>query len=517
MGRIFLYGPPGSGKTTVGKLLAKNLGCPFLDLDDEIEASTGKTIAQIMEIDGESGFRERESLALEKVSSGATGVISLGGGALLREANRACAETAGEVIVLEADLPTLLERLEADGGKRPLIAGGIQRKLPRLLQQREEHYKSFSFRITTKEREPDETARHIQYELGRWHVAVNGVGYDIIMARGSLETTGDLLRERGITGSLVVVADTNVGPLYAGKLLSALGRASTVLKVVTIPAGEEHKKLGTVEQLWHEFIQAGLDRKSLIMALGGGVTGDLSGFAASTYMRGIDWVGIPTTLLAMVDSSLGGKTGFDLPTGKNLIGSFHSPRLVVSDPAVLATLPDVEMRSGLAEVVKHAVIGDETLFSLCSSGFKSANLKLDEIVKRAVAVKLKYIQDDPFEQSNRAVLNFGHTVGHAVELVSGFRLRHGEAVSIGMAVEARLAERLGLAVEGLTAEIKATLEGLGLPAELPSEMPRDDIARAMRVDKKKQGGKVRFALPLRIGQVVSGIEIDDLGRILAEE
>jgi 3-dehydroquinate synthase len=262
-------------------------------------------------------------------------------------------------------------------------------------------------------------------------------------------------------------------------------------------------------------LAAGLDRKSTVVALGGGAIGDLAGFAASTFMRGVNWVVVPTTLLAMVDASLGGKTGFDLPEGKNLIGSFYPPKLVVADPRLLDTLPEAELISGLAEVVKHGIISDPELFLLCTRGLDWVKKNREEVVKRAVAVKIKIIEEDPYERGFRAVLNLGHTVGHAVELVSGFRLRHGEAVSIGMVAEARLAERLTVAGKGLTEAIRAPLSQLGLPVRIPKNLSQQEIIRAMKVDKKKSNGVVRFALPVEIGKVEL-VEVRDLELALEE-
>ena len=197
--------------------------------------------------------------------------------------------------------------------------------------------------------------------------------------------------------------------------------------------------------LWKSFLENGLDRKSTVIALGGGVVGDMAGFAASTYMRGINWIAVPTTLLSMVDASLGGKTGFDLPEGKNLIGAFYPPKLVLADPSLLLTLPERELRSGMAEVVKHGIISDPELFALCARGLDWVKNNLEEVVKRAMAVKIKVIEEDPYEKGFRAALNLGHTVGHAVELVSKFNLRHGEAIAIGMVAEAKYSARVGLA------------------------------------------------------------------------
>jgi 3-dehydroquinate synthase len=267
--------------------------------------------------------------------------------------------------------------------------------------------------------------------------------------------------------------------------------------------------------LWGSFLENGLDRKSTVIALGGGVISDLAGFAASSYMRGIDWVAVPTTLLAMVDASMGGKTGFDLPEGKNLIGSFHPPKLVLADPSLLLTLNDRDLRSGMAEVVKHGVIADPELFALCANGLEWIKNNLEEIVKRAMAVKIKIIEADPYEKGIRATLNLGHTVGHAVELVSGFKLSHGESVAIGMAAEARYAVRVGAASRSVLEAIESTLSKLGLPVEIPKELSREEIVRVMKVDKKKNAKFVHFALPVEIGKVeLVATRVSDLENVL---
>jgi 3-dehydroquinate synthetase len=223
---------------------------------------------------------------------------------------------------------------------------------------------------------------------------------------------------------------------------------------------------------------------------------------------------MPTTLLSMVDASLGGKTGFDLPEGKNLIGSFHPPKLVLADPGLLLTLPERELRSGMAEVVKHGIISDPELFELCSRSLDWVKANLEEIVKRAMAVKIKVIEEDPHEKGFRAVLNLGHTVGHAVELVSKFELRHGEAIAIGMVTEVKYAERIGIAGKGLPDVIGEVLSELGLPVEIPKELSREEILRAMRVDKKKNAKAIRFALPVEIGKVEL-VDVADLESVIA--
>ena len=507
---IYLYGAPGSGKSTVGKLLAANLNIPFFDLDKEIEKTAGKTIAQIMAEQGEWAFRELESTALRKVSLGHVSVTALGGGALIRDANRDCAEATGEVVFLEANPPVLLGRLKTEPGKRPLLEGAMEEKLIALLERRKEHYESITLRVTNAGHRPDKIAWEIQQCLGRFHVHGMGASYDVVAQPDGLNWLGEMLGERGFNGKLALVTDSNVLPLYGQRVTELLKRAGFVIQLLTIPSGEQFKTLDTMSFLWRGFLEAGLDRKSTIVALGGGVTGDLAGFAAAAFMRGIAWVGVPTSLLAMVDSSLGGKTGCDLAEGKNLIGAFHSPRLVLSDPNLLSTLPEEELRSGLGEVVKHGIIADPALFDMCSQGYASVKEKLTEIVRRAMAVKIKVIEADPFERGVRASLNLGHTIGHAIETVSRYRLRHGEAVAIGLVAEARLAERLGIAGAGLSDTIAVTLSELGLPVKIPPELSRAEIIQTMQYDKKRDLGIIHFALPVKIGEVRVGVEVQNL-------
>jgi len=408
-----------------------------------------------------------------------------------------------------AELSTLLERMQNDQGKRPLLTGDLPSKLTSLLETRKDHYHSFPLKIHVDRKTVDQNAHQAQVVLGRHRLSAMGE-YDVLTQNA--EHLGSLLQERNLQNP-ILVTDENIAKLHAQNMVASLGRAGFIPKVVTIPAGEAHKNLDTVQNLWHGFLEHGLDRRSTVIALGGGVIGDLAGFAAATYMRGIPWVCVPTTLLSMVDASLGGKTGFDLPQGKNLIGSFYPPKLVLADPRMLQTLPEAEFISGLAEVVKHGVIADPELFELCAGGLDCIKEDLEQIVKRAMAVKIKIIEDDPYEKGFRAALNLGHTVGHAVEIVSRFQLRHGEAIAIGMVVEARLAEHLELAATGLSDRISHVLTRLGLPVEIPSDLSRTGILGAMRVDKKKNAASIRFALPVDVGRVEL-VDITDLEAVL---
>ena len=318
-----------------------------------------------------------------------------------------------------------------------MLAGDAEKNLTNLLKSRQEHYASFPLRVDTADKTPQAAARDIQVALGRFHLQSMATaqlpGYDVIVEDGALKNIGELLKARNLRGPVAVVTDENVGEQYLARVTAALSNSGYATLGITIPAGEAYKTLETVSQVWDAFLSAKIERGSTVVALGGGVVGDLVGFAAGTFLRGVPWVAVPTSLLAMVDASLGGKTGADLPQGKNLIGAFYPPRLVLVDPAVLGTLPEIELINGMAEVVKHGVIADPELFRV-TSDFRSLKDfgSLEKIIRRAMGVKVRTIEVDPYEKGVRAALNLGHTIGHGVELVSGFSIRHGEAVAIGM-------------------------------------------------------------------------------------
>jgi 3-dehydroquinate synthase len=511
--KIFLYGPSGSGKSQMGGILASKLALEYIDMDSEIEAQAGKDIPAIFAEEGEDGFRLREKKILQGVVSTNAGVIALGGGALLDPESRAFAEREGYVLCLSASEKTLLQRLH-DENDRPLLKGDREQKLQRLLSDRKEHYDSFTLQLDTEHLSLEEAAWEAQILLGSFRVKGMG-GYDVRVSAGILAEIGDALRD--LDGPLTLVSDENVAGLYAESVKDALQQVGFEVHEIGFPPGEALKNMETVVKLWDAFAQAGMERRSTVVALGGGVVGDLAGFAAATFLRGIPWVNLPTSLLAMVDASVGGKTGANLPQGKNLIGAFHAPRLVFVDPETLTTLPDFELRNGLAETVKTGVIGDPDLFELCAAGEEVIGDHLEEIVRRAMAVKINIIEEDPYESGLRESLNLGHTIGHAVEKVSDFGIHHGEAVSIGMVAEARLSHQLGLAEHGLVERLMDVLTGLKLPVEIPEDLDRDHLVAAMKLDKKRAAGKVRFSLPLRVGEVQTGVEVgaaEALGMIL---
>jgi 3-dehydroquinate synthase len=330
------------------------------------------------------------------------------------------------------------------------------------------------------------------------------------VASGLLSDVGPIVQQVAPAHRYAVITDSNVGPTYAGTVLGGLPKDAA--DVLLIPAGESNKTRDTWARLTDQMLAKGYGRDSAVVALGGGVVGDLAGFVAATFMRGIPFVQVPTSLMAMVDASIGGKTGVDTYLGKNLVGAFHRPAGVLVDPQVLATLPLREMRAGFAEIVKHGVIADEAYFLEVASGVRylldkggPTSDRMLTVIVRSIEIKADVVSRDEREEGLRKTLNFGHTIGHAVELVSGYSMLHGEAIAVGMALEGRLAEQIGVAQAGTADAISNALRAAGLPTDLPRPFDRTAVVEAMKSDKKGQSGKTRFALPLRIG-AMAGVE-----------
>jgi len=327
--------------------------------------------------------------------------------------------------------------------------------------------------------------------------------YPIFVQAGLLGQIGSLFaeaRQEHFSTRCALVTNPRVGQLYAPRVIESLRSAGFEPHLVEIPEGEPYKTLDTVSAVYERLIDAQLDRRSILFALGGGVIGDLSGFVAATFLRGVPFVQLPTTLLAMVDASIGGKVAVDHPRGKNLIGAFKQPVAVIADPSVLESLPEAEWRSGMAEVVKHAVIGNAELFQELEVG--NWKLEIGNWLMRAIQVKVDIVSRDPFEQGERAKLNLGHTFGHALEKLSNYRVRHGDAVAIGTVCAARLAVRRGICSEGLASRLENLLSKLGLPTRVPRDMHGESILSAMGTDKKRINGSLRFILPRALGDVI---------------
>lgn len=344
--------------------------------------------------------------------------------------------------------------------------------------------------------------------------------YPITIAAGVLDRLGDVVRQATPGSRVAAITDQRVGELYGDRISRVLPPGATVLRA---PLSEATKTRESWARLTDELLALGFGRDTTIVAVGGGVVGDVAGFVAATYMRGVAYVQVPTTLLAMVDASIGGKTGVDVPLGKNLVGAFHPPVAVVIDPQLLKTLPPEHRQGGFAEVIKHGVVADAGYFQQAVDFLRSGGIASDAwdewtpLITRSVEIKADIVSRDELEAGLRKVLNLGHTLGHAIEAASGYRMMHGHAVAIGMVAEARIAHLLGIADPGLAAVIEDACRGAGLPTRLSREARGADVASVIgftRTDKKARAGRVEYALPARIGEMAGadrgyGTPVDD--------
>lgn len=497
---IILTGFMGSGKSTIGRLLAQDLKFEFVDTDGLIELRNGRSIAAIFDEDGELFFRQLESQISQELSTRRRSIIATGGRLMLDPHNAALLGATGPVFCLVATAEEIMTRLASEPGLRPLVdvPDPIQR-VRELLQQRESAYGRFT-QINTSGKTPQQLVGEIKLMLDKEILNVTHPHgrYNVVVGSDLLSNARQL---SGLEGQLAIVTDSNVGPYHVDRC----GQADCI---VTISAGEQHKTLETVHKIYDQLLGAGIDRQATILALGGGVVGDVAGFVAATYLRGIDVVQCPTSLLAMVDASVGGKTGVDLPQGKNLVGAFKQPTAVFADLNTLITLPAEEFAAGMGEVIKAGLIASPSLFERLESGpsiLPPHNVEdaaaLGGVVTEAIQVKRDVVQEDPYERGRRAFLNLGHTFAHAVEQVSGYVVRHGEAVGMGLAAAAHLSALLGYCVPDLQTKIEAALEKADLPTRIPANLPSSALYRAMGSDKKKAQGSLHFVLLRDVGDV----------------
>jgi shikimate kinase/3-dehydroquinate synthase len=530
---IILTGFMGTGKTSVGREVAEQLGRPFVDLDERIAGRAGKSIPEIFAQDGEAVFRALEAEVCRESREAAGLVIAAGGGAVLDDANREALAAGGAVVCLEAEPAVIARRLAGSNG-RPLLdlsvpspaeARGPGRsttsrpeRIAELLAQRAAAYAMIPHHLDTSHLTVVQAAERVmgiaaglgeeghrvpvgrRLRSGGSAPAIGGqrlLPYDVMIAEGVLAQSGNRLIEAGLSPArCAVITNPVVGQHWGATLLESLRLSGFEPRLFEVPEGESMKTLATAGHLFDRLAGERFARDEAIIALGGGVIGDLAGFVAAAWLRGVPFVQLPTTLLAMVDASVGGKVAVDLPQGKNLVGAFKSPALVLADPAVLRTLPGVEFRCGLAEVAKAALIADPALFEQLSS---TGPVSLTTMIADAVRVKVRIVERDPFESGDRAWLNLGHTFGHALEQVSGYTLRHGEAVGLGMIAAAEMSATLRLCEHALPVRVRRLIERLGLPAAAAFDL--DAATAAMGTDKKRRGRGLRFVLPRRIGQV----------------
>ncbi|MEP7048735.1 MAG: 3-dehydroquinate synthase [Pseudomonadota bacterium] len=507
---LILNGFMATGKSTVGALVAQRAERPFIDLDRAIEVETGSTVEQLFASRGEATFRSLERAALVRIlgeatqAGGQAPVVAVGGGALLPRDLRLKALDECVVVTLEGSATELARRALSQGA-RPLLAGGnAEQRITELLALRAPCYAEAQARIACEA--PLETVvTQVQQAWARDEigVAAGAASYGVQVGSDyAPERIGSLVTQSPVT---VLITDKTVAALHAAGIERALSDAGTRVVRIELEPGEAHKNISSIEVIWRAALAGSVDRQATFVALGGGVVTDMTGFAASTWMRGVRWIAIPTTLLAMVDASVGGKTGVDLESAKNAVGAFWQPSAVMCDVHYLSTEATRGFVSALAEVVKTALIGDPEMFLLLEANAERVRARdaqlTAELVRRSVRVKARIVSFDEREGGLRAVLNLGHTVGHALEAQAGYTaLTHGEAVSLGLVAALRLGEMLGHTPRDLTQRTLELLKRLGLPSNLNGQ-PLKAAAALIGHDKKRAGSAVRFVMARGLGQV----------------
>jgi len=507
---LFLSGFMATGKSTVGRLAAEALSVPFVDTDALLAEEAGKTVAELFATEGEARFRDREArLVMPMLEDPTPRVVAFGGGTVTMPRLRHRALEVGTLVTLAAEAETIVARVGTSADRPNLVASSPLDRARDLLALRREAYAECHARIATEGRTPEAIAERVVAEarLDTLAVPLGSRTYAVELADGQPDRLTEAVRALA-PSSLIVVTDMNVEAARGAWLEAALAPLALPRLLVRIVPGEASKTLSTVSRIWDEALARGVDRDALVLAFGGGVVGDLAGFAASTLLRGVRCMQIATSLLSMVDSSVGGKTGFDHAAGKNLIGAFFQPSRVLVDLEHLTTLPPRERAAGLAEVAKIALVADAPLLealerdaAAIAAGDREA---LRPVIRAAVAAKIRIVRDDERETGRRALLNLGHTVGHALEAHGEYaRLLHGEAVAVGTVHEMEACERLGLTPGGLTARAEALLAALGLPtrateAELRASFP------FVLADKKRATTAVK--LPVVTGPGTGRVE-----------
>jgi shikimate kinase/3-dehydroquinate synthase len=496
---VVLSGFMATGKSTIGPRLAARLGVPFVDTDAEIERAAGKTIPELWREGGEPAFRAREAELVARLLAGDEArVLAFGGGTVTVEKTRRLAIDRALVVTLTASPATIAARVPDIAARPNLATGGDPlARAAELLAARAEAYAECHLSLSSEALDEDAVVDAIAalVERNPLLVPLGRRSYTIDVCDGEPARLTDAIA-RCAPSSVVLVTDSNVQRARHAAIEAALHPLAISGTRVTLPPGEAQKTLASVGTIWDAALGAGVDRDALVVAAGGGVVGDLAGFAAACLLRGVRFVQVPTTLLAMVDASVGGKTGFDHAAGKNLVGAFHQPSAVVIDLAHLETLPARERTAGLAEVAKIALTSDAALLERLEHDAEALargdRHALAPIVRAAVEAKIRIVRDDERETGIRAVLNLGHTVGHALEAHGGYsRWLHGEAVALGTVAELAATARLGFTPTSLVERARALLSALGLPAQVD----RAELAASwpfVASDKKRAGSAVRL-------------------------
>jgi len=520
---IVLVGLMGAGKTAIGKRLAAQLGLPFFDADQEIERAAGATVAEIFAKHGEAHFRTGEKRVIQRLLANGRIVLAPGGGAFMDPETRAIIRERGISIWLRCPLPILLQRVKGRTHRPLLNAGDPAEILRRLSAERSPLYAQADIIIDGSEDPAQVTTSNVLAALAAYKaprrvpVQLSQSAYEVLIGDGILRRAGALMAPILPQPRCIIVTDDIVAGLHLATLQTSLNEVGITHQSIVVPAGEASKSLASWQGLVETLLDYKADRTTTIVALGGGVTGDLAGFAAAATLRGLPFVQVPTTLLAQVDSSVGGKTGINSPHGKNLIGAFHQPMLVIADTGVLSTLPPRECRAGYAEIVKAGLIADAALYAWCEANAQAmlggdASL-LAQAVEKAVRFKAQIVGDDEREtrpNDGRALLNLGHTFAHALEAETGYGqgLLHGEAVATGLVLATHLSALLGLCPQEDTSRVAVHLEAVGLPIRIAA-LPAERLLAHMKQDKKMRGGRLHFVLTRGIGQAFTSNDVPE--------
>ncbi len=530
---LVLVGMMGSGKTAIGRRLAQKLGVGFVDSDQEIEAAHRLTVSEIFALHGEPYFRDGERRVLARLIGEGQRVIATGGGAFINAQTRALIADHAVSIWLKADFDVLMRRVRKRP-TRPLLQDpdpeGVMRRLIErrypiyaeadlVAQSRdaphetiiEEIFGALERHLSRQgEFSPDMTAPAVPPATTRVNVKLGPRAYDILIGPDLVSHAGERLKQLAPGASAFIVTDSNVGPLWLAALQESFRSAGVRHGQIVLPAGEATKNYAHFQKLCEAALEARMERGDFLVALGGGVIGDLTGFAAASLRRGMGFVQIPTTLLSQVDSSVGGKTGINSGHGKNLIGAFHQPALVLADTKTLATLPPREFAAGYAEVAKYGLIDRPDFFTWLEAhwgGVFRRGAELDHAIAVSCESKAAVVARDETEQGDRALLNLGHTFGHALEKLVGYdsaRLVHGEGVAIGMACAFRFSAHQGLCPPDAAERVENHLRAVGLPTRIGQIKGwRDgahEIVAAMAQDKKVRRGALTFILARGVGE-----------------
>jgi 3-dehydroquinate synthase len=523
-GNIILVGMMGAGKTTVGKLLAKQLGKTFIDSDEEIQKRTGVTIPHIFDVEGEAGFRQRESGVIQELLAQGNIVLATGGGAILSPHNRAAMRQNGVVVYLKSGVHDLWQRTRHDHNRPLLQTENPRAKLQELHDLRDPLYaETADVIVHTGKQSVQNLLERLEHKLEELkHMTGNeekmqtlNVGlaersYPIHIGSGLLDRV-ELLLPHIPHKRTVIVSNTTVAPLYLQRLSEGLGKNGVQVQSIILPDGEQYKSGESLNAIYDALLSARSERSTPLIALGGGVIGDITGYAAATYLRGVPFIQIPTTLLSQVDSSVGGKTGINHPLGKNMIGAFYQPRVVLADTATLDTLPDKELRAGIAEVIKYGLIRDLPFLEWLEANMEKLLARdtaaLQYAIARSCQNKAEVVGADERESGERALLNLGHTFGHAIENGMGYGVwLHGEGVAAGTIMAADLSQRLGWLSAQDAARVRKLFEQAGLPVVAPA-LGAERYLQLMGLDKKVADGKIRFVLLKPLGHAVMTGEV----------